>query len=854
MEIFKLSHDTIHIEYFSSLRLLRTNLHKIRNSPGKSGFKGRSLSELFQAQFAILEALDETGEPLRNTLVDYGLSLFRKGKTEKALEAMYRARNLSLKADDLASLALADYSIITNLPVSYDLVETKNEVLRSDIELFEAKKSSIPVKIYTSYFYTLLGSNYYEYLDNIDSAVVCSEKALSVLNTLKYSSSSIRAATHGSLAKYYAEKGDTNKVWEHVKKVRNLTGTKSMSAYNRAFAYTLISEAVLQNSIDSAYLYLTVLDSLPGKKYFSDKVRELKAEVFLKKGNTKKAESILAGGFENFDMIGDFKVPKISAETDYFSQLSLLGMLEKTYTGMSHENQSDCTQAIVDLISLQAQLFQKIMDENVFGYEETGVSQIYDEFIERTLPYLFELDNSAYYDETIKIALASKAIHLNSLIAKKRFQATLENDTTIFTQLLKSAEKIQNSRNKIASTDTSNEVKYRELKTELNTRLIENLMLRYKLEEKVKSRESEVFNDKLDLVSPENIQAQLKNDEAVIEYFIFGKSWGQILILPDTTRCFYYKDDELPRKIEKERYAIMTGRETTDIGQFLFREIHPFLKGIKKLIIIPDDNLNYIPFECMKFNERMLIEDFVISYSYSSSLMHKLRKNRDFKLPKNLLAIAPLFEQKVKQNIPYYTSRYWGSERIEALPYSKEEVAGIAPVMQNMLDSVTLITGEDATVAKVKDQIPHYDIIHFASHGVVNSDHPERSGLFLFVDDTSGNELEEKIDIFSLGIFLNMQMNAELLVLSACNSGKGNYLKGEGIIALPRGAILSGVPRVLASLWKVNDEKTKDIMLLFYKYLSEGKTYSQALRQAKLQAIKEGYITRNWAGFVLIGG
>jgi len=78
-------------------------------------------------------------------------------------------------------------------------------------------------------------------------------------------------------------------------------------------------------------------------------------------------------------------------------------------------------------------------------------------------------------------------------------------------------------------------------------------------------------------------------------------------------------------------------------------------------------------------------------------------------------------------------------------------------------------------------------------------------------------------------------------------------MEGEGIIALPRGAILAGVPRTLASLWNVHDERTKDFMLLFYKHLANGNPYRNALQQAKLDAIEAGFLTKNWAGFVLIG-
>jgi len=93
-----------------------------------------------------------------------------------------------------------------------------------------------------------------------------------------------------------------------------------------------------------------------------------------------------------------------------------------------------------------------------------------------------------------------------------------------------------------------------------------------------------------------------------------------------------------------------------------------------------------------------------------------------------------------------------------------------------------------------------------------------------------------------------------LVVLSACKSGYGKVEKGEGVISLPRSFLFNGVPNVIASLWKVHDERTKDLMVAFYKHLLEDKvSYAEALRLAKLDCIKKGFLPLDWAGFVLIG-
>ncbi len=852
MERFSASNDTIHIEYFASLRVMRTSLNSIKNLPDYEDTIAISEEAIFQAQFAILDSINETGEPLRNALVDYGMMLYRKGRKKEAIETLYRARNLALEAGDLSSLAMADYSIITNMSESYDLVKTQNEVLKADIALFEAKKSSIPVKLYNAYFHTLVSSNYAKHFDDIDSAIEYAEKAIGILNSLNYTAYNIKAATYGNLANFYGEKEDTVKMWLNASKARDIAATKSMSAYNRAFAYQLISQAVLPYSTDSTLALISVMDTLPGKKYFADDIKLLKAKAHQQADNYRQAESLILSAFDDYETIGNYKVPRITPEVEYSTQIYFLGLLESLYKDLSYENGKN-TQAIVKIIERQNTLFQKIMTEDVYGYEIGGLSSEYDDFLDRVLPYMFTLEDNAYYDETIGIILSSKAIHLNSLMVKKRAHSLLKSDTTHFSRLVSSTEKIQTTRNKLAAAILTNTKDIHQLQTELNSRLIDNLMLRFRADEKIKHRDMKAFQNDFSLVSTQDIQQVLDNDEAIIEYFMFDDSWGQILILPDTTLSFYNEHENLANQIRKERYAVMTGRETTGIGETLLGTVMPYLENTRKLVIIPDDDLHYIPFESMRANHQLLIKQFAISYSYSAALWRNLQKSYANSKPKSLLTIAPVFNQNNTDSSQNFNSLYRGDRVIDSLPHSREEIMGIEHILQNSLDSIRHLIHTDATRSNVKKYISNYDIVHFASHGIVNEEHPERSGMLLFLNDSTGNATRKNIGLFGLGEFFNMEMNADLLVLSSCNSGKGNYMKGEGIIALPRGGILAGVPRVMASLWNVHDERTKEFIFLFYKHLANGNSYSEALQQAKLDAIQAGFLTKNWAGFILIG-
>ena len=847
MSIFSLSNDTIDMEYFVSLRLLRTTLGNIRRMVGNADFPGRSEDELFQTQFFILEELGNEGEPLRNTLVDYGLSLYRQGRDKEGTAALYQARTLALPANDLASLALADYTIISRMGGSFDLLKTQNEVLKNDIELFESGQASIPTLVYNAYFNTKVSQNYYNYFDNTEQAIYYAEKASALLDTLKYPTYNIQAATHGNLALYYSELGDTLKMWDHVAKAKQIALEQPMSDYNRAFSIVLIADAVAPFSADSAFAYLDVIDDLPGARFFHDKTTEIRGKVYLQNGFFAQAADLILSLYDEHEIIDGMKVPADPFSMDPINQVYFLEILADSYMKMGGD--SDPT-AIISVLSMQNELFQTIMAEDIFGFEATSLLSLYNRFQEKALPFVFDGEDETLFDEKMKLALSSKALHLNSLLAKNRYQSVLESDTTMFSKLLGKSQQVQRSRNRMAAAERSDDETMSLIKNQLNSDLIDYLMFKHEMDENFGKRDLEIFREQIQLASWSDIQDQLHDNEALIEFFVFENSWATILFLSDTILTFFRANEDIARAIDRERFAVQTGRQTTGLGQTLFADLMPYLQDTRKLLIIPDKNLNFIPFEWLWVEGQMLIENYTVSYSYSPLLWHDLRKEHVESPPQTMLTIAPVFEDQQKASDPQYASHYRGQENLDYLPFSMEEILGIESIMVDRLGKIDHLKGENASLSNVRNHISQYDIVHFATHGLVNADHPERSGLFLYQENESQNS---EPGFLSMGELFEMNFNAGLMVLSACNTGRGSFLEGEGVIALPRGFILSGVPKVLATLWRVHDEKTKDMMLMFYRHVAMGNDYPEALRLAKLEAIENGFLPLDWAGFVLIG-
>jgi CHAT domain-containing protein len=162
--------------------------------------------------------------------------------------------------------------------------------------------------------------------------------------------------------------------------------------------------------------------------------------------------------------------------------------------------------------------------------------------------------------------------------------------------------------------------------------------------------------------------------------------------------------------------------------------------------------------------------------------------------------------------------------------------------------------GFQATKAAVMNpDLKRYRIIHFATHTILNEDHADLSSLVMSLVDEHGNPQN---GFFRLRDVYNLSLSAELVVLSACNTALGKEVKGEGLMSMVRGFMYSGTPSVLASLWKVDDEATAEVMTQFYRHmLQEGQRPAAALRTAQVEMWqqKRWRSPYYWAGFVLQG-
>jgi CHAT domain-containing protein len=191
-----------------------------------------------------------------------------------------------------------------------------------------------------------------------------------------------------------------------------------------------------------------------------------------------------------------------------------------------------------------------------------------------------------------------------------------------------------------------------------------------------------------------------------------------------------------------------------------------------------------------------------------------------------------------------------GGPFIPRLPFSRQEAETILKLIPAGKGMKAL--DFDANWATVTSPLlAQYQIVHIATHALANSTHPQLSGLVFSLVNKQGKSQE---GFLGLQDIYNLNLPVELVVLSACETGLGKEIRNEGLVGMTRAFMYAGATRVVASLWKVDDAATADLMDRFYRaMLQEGLSPAAALRKAQIETAKDWDDPYFWAGFVLQG-
>jgi CHAT domain-containing protein len=307
------------------------------------------------------------------------------------------------------------------------------------------------------------------------------------------------------------------------------------------------------------------------------------------------------------------------------------------------------------------------------------------------------------------------------------------------------------------------------------------------------------------------------------------------------------------------------------------------IKG-KDLVVVPDGELSYLPFELLVEGAddsspgHYLIENHRIRYAPSLTVLHLVQQwdKTRIRPDRTLWALGdPIYEpdderirgkkdvaQATQDALREYASRaFRGSEnslKYQRLRFSGRELQEIRDIEGASSDDIlTGLLASEAAVkaASQKGVLAHYRYIHFATHGILGLDVGRQPSLVLNLigNDGKKDEYGANDGFLQLDVVTQLKLNADLVVLSACESGRGRLYNGEGVTGLARAFLYAGSRAVLCSLWSVDDQETANLMADVYRQLKAGKSSPEALRQAQLKMIRAGKAPLYWAPFILIG-
>ena len=394
--------------------------------------------------------------------------------------------------------------------------------------------------------------------------------------------------------------------------------------------------------------------------------------------------------------------------------------------------------------------------------------------------------------------------------------------------------------------------------------------------------------------APSNVgqlRSSLQEGEVLLEYFLGSDQSFLWAISPESTRLHLLPpdseiaalitelqtvlgarkpldgesfDDHHKRIVEADAKYAVTARQLSDA---ILGPVSEQIKG-KRLILVPDGRLNYLPISALpmpgsRSDEPILLTNEVV-YQPSAqtyALLRKIGWERLDQPSKDLLVFSdPVFNasddrltglQAAETSAEPYRYRLVESfSSLSRLPGSKTE----AETVSSAVGRSELFMGFDATRDRLlSTDLADYKVIHLATHGFLDPERPELSSLIFSRYDNAGNQIDESVrmhDIYSI------KLNADLVVLSACQTGTGKEIKGEGVMGLNAAFLQSGARSVVSTLWQVEDNAATELMKEFYgQMVSQGASPSAALRAAQIKLYNDPQFRSPffWAAFTVHG-
>ncbi len=364
------------------------------------------------------------------------------------------------------------------------------------------------------------------------------------------------------------------------------------------------------------------------------------------------------------------------------------------------------------------------------------------------------------------------------------------------------------------------------------------------------------------------VQASLDRDEILLEYVLgdsqsyclrISRTDAKLIVLPAGRKRVETLVTDYESAVRSRKSEILPSEElfTLLLKPVMAKSVPP------RIIVVPDGRLHLLPFDGLKTRDgKYVLESHVVTYAPSATVLHLLRRARAGSHPApNFLGVGDVIYPRplVKTSHASINSVSSASGAPDFfsvgvitfpdLPGSGQEIATVAGTVKG---TKRLLLGPDATEATFKAlPLSEFSVMHLAVHGLGNSQYPDRAALVL-----GSSPAQHEDGLLQVREIRDLPLRADLVTLSACDTGNGRLLGEEGVASLERAFLLAGTKAVIASLWTADDTYSIALMRRLYQHLAGGADIGSSLRQAKLDLLKEfgeQALPIYWAGFTLVG-
>ena len=807
----------------------------------------------------------------------------------QALNSYHKSVEIKKNSNVRDSLLLEDYTLIGSIYYyldNYDSAECYYQKAESIWTKYKIKGANADlVRLFNA-----LGI-LYETIGNYNQAKNYFDKALMALDSTERDYELNRAGVSNNMAMVYSKLGDGQKAIENYKRVvrsgfpfpatylnlgiefLNLEQYDSARYYLRRSTVSDKKSVILDGYNNLAALYARE-NQLDSAVFFLEKSIQMNRDgTSLRNIDLSYSYFIYANvsqAYQRYDLTlhyyqlalisttFDFNDSTVTANPQDITQAISLLQLFEALKGKAaawsryYQQDQDPTKLNHSLTTYQlairvAQHIQKTYDNDEAKlFLVNKVAPIYEEAI-ATAVQLYELtDDSRYVAQAFQFSEASKASVLTEGLRDVKIKSSGQVNDSLVQEEHRIKQQITALRLKLVeSQDSAQNERYRQQLNDQEIALARTIKYLQKDEHYYQRKYQP---DSLDIAALQ--RSLLSDDQALLEYFMGADTLYLFLMTSDALQiASAARTPELDSALQRTQRHLYDhrpgqGEDEASLAmlyRYLIAPVADALTDARKLIIVPDGPLHYLPFDLLSVDGQRtnyLLHTHTLHYGYSASLLRQAIDERRGYPTESVLAMAP-FTGGVAGNVR--------SQDFNRLRDSQAEVESVGG---------SIYTEGRATKRRFLRMAGSYNVLHLATHATVNDEDPSQSFIAFYPQqrDSVANYRLYTHELY------NMRLDSvKLVVLSACEAGNGQLVRGEGVMSLARAFAYAGCPNIITTLWKADDRSSAQLTTRLHQYLKQGWEKDEALRQAKLDYLNDPAVhpaqkaPYYWANFVFIG-